>query len=269
MRSHVFIAAVFLACAASAAAAQTASPGAGARPTAGWSVGLGAGAITSPSYRGSSTYRVRPIPAITARHGDDFSFSGLEADYTPFRAGPWSAGAQGRFRFGQRERDNINALRGLGGVGASFELGGFLRYGSGPVSIKASLAQDVLSGHEGQVGGVSVAYSKTIRRTPAGPVLFSAGPSLNWASAKFNGAYYGVDAVQARRSGLAPYRPGSGLESAGLSATLIAPVGRRVNVVAIAGLDRLIGDAADSPRIRVRGTPTQMTLGAFMTYRIF
>ena len=57
--------------------------------------------------------------------------------------------------------------------------------------------------------------------------------------------------------------------SAGVSATLIAPLSRRVNVVAIAGLDRLVGDAADSPRVLERGAATQMTVGAFVTYRIF
>lgn len=54
-----------------------------------------------------------------------------------------------------------------------------------------------------------------------------------------------------------------------MSATLIAPVSRRVSLIAIAGLDRLIGEAADSPRIVDRGSRTQTTVGAFVTYRLF
>lgn len=234
----------------------------------GWTVGLGAGAIVTPDFRGSSTYRVRPVPALIARHGDDFVLSGLEASYRPFRAGPWSAGAQARFRFGQRERDNRVALRGLGGVSPSVELGGFIGYGRGPVTVKASVSQDVAGGHGGQVAALSAAYSQVLRRTAAGPVLLGGGPSLTWASSGFNRAYYGVDAGQAARSGLAYYRPGSGLESAGLSANLIAPLSRRVTLVAIAGYDRLLARAADSPRIRERGSRDQATVGAFLTYRL-
>jgi outer membrane protein len=250
---------------ASAALAQAPTGG----PPEGWTVSLGAGAIASPDHRGSSTYRVRPIPAITARHGDDFAFSGLEANYTPVRAGPWTAGAQGRFRFGQRESDNRVALRGLGGVDPSVELGGFVGYGQGPISLKASLAQDVAGGHGGQVAALGAAYSTVLRRTAAGPVLLSAGPSVSWASGKFNRAYYGVDAAQAGRSGLTPYRPGSGLESTGVSANLIAPLNRRVTLIGIAGFDRLIDKAADSPRVRLRGSRNQATIGAFLTYRLF
>jgi outer membrane scaffolding protein for murein synthesis (MipA/OmpV family) len=244
-----------------------AQPGLSGGPT-GWTVGLGAGAILTPDFRGSSDYRIRPIPALIVRHGDDFVLSGLEASYAPLRSGGWSAGAQGRFRFGQRERDNRAALRGLGGVSPSVELGGFLAYGRGPVTFKAALAQDVAGGHGGQVASLGAAYSTPLRRTAAGPVLFGAGPSVTWASKGFNRAYYGVDGGQSVRSGLAVYRPASGLESAGLSGNLVAPLSRRVTLVAIAGYDRLIGEAADSPRIRQRGSRNQATVGAFLTYRI-
>ncbi len=243
------------------------APQAGGPPT-GWSVGVGAGAIASPDYRGASTYSVRPIPALTVRHGDNFALNGLEAAYTPVRAGPWRAGVQARFRFGQHEADNRVALRGLGDVGASVELGGFVGYGRGPVTLKASFAQDVAGGHGAQVASLGAAYAVQLQRTSAGPVLFSAGPSVTWASGKFNRAYYGVDAGQSARSGLAPYRPGSGVESVGLSANLIAPLSRRVTFVALAGYDRLSGEAADSPRVRGLGSRSQATIGAFLTYSL-
>lgn len=237
--------------------------------TSGWLVGLGGGVIASPDYRGASTYRVRPIPAIAVRYGDDFALSGLEASYTGIRAGSWRAGAQARFRFGQEEADNRVALSGLGDVDPSVELGGFVGYGQGPVTLKASFAHDVAGGHGGQVATLSAAYTTQLHRSSAGPVLFSVGPSVTWASAKFNRAYYGVDIRQSAGSGLAYYRPGSGLESAGLSMNLIAPLSRRITFIANAGYDRLVAKAADSPRVRERGSPSQATIGAFLTYRLF
>jgi len=253
----------------SAATASHAQAPPGGGPPSGWSVGVGAGVITSPAYRGASTYRARPIPALSVRRGDDFALSGLEASYTPLRAGPWTAGAKARFRFGQRERDNQVAMRGLGDVSPSVELGGFVGFGRGPVTLTAALAQDVAGGHGGQVATLGAAYSVPLRRTAAGPVLLSAGPSVTWGSGKFNRSYYGVDAGQSARSGLAPYRPGAGLESAGLSANLIAPLSRRVTFVAVAGYDRLAGEAAASPRVRGLGSRDQGVVGAFLTYRVF
>lgn len=235
----------------------------------GWAVGVGGGVIASPDYRGSSTYRVRPIPAVTARYADDFALSGLEASYTAMRAGPWRAGAHARFRFGQDEDDNRVALRGLGSVSPSVELGGFVGYGQGPVSIKASFAHDVARGHGGQVATLSATHTTQLRRTSAGPVLFGIGPSVTWASSKFNRSYYGVDERQSARSGLASYRPSSGFESAGVSMNLITPLSRRVTLVTIASYDRLIDEAANSPRVRGPGSRNQATIGAFVTYRLF
>lgn len=255
--------------AASVAHAQPSSlPGPPAGAGQGWTASVGAGGLVSPAFRGGSSYLVRPIPALIVRHGDDFALSGLEASYTPLRSGPWSAGAQARFRFGQDEADNRVALRGLGDVGFAAELGGFVRYGAGPVSLKASFAQDVAGGHDGQVATLGAVYALPLARTRSGPWLLSAGPSVTWASGKFNRAYYGVDAAQSARSGLAPYRPGSGLESAGLSANLIAPLTSRITLVGVAGYDRLLDRAADSPRIRQRGARDQGTVGLFLTYRI-
>ena len=268
MHNRILLAAAALS--ATTAHAQAPAPGGppSGPPSAGWSVNVGAGAIISPDFRGASSSRVLPIPALVIRHGRDFVLSGLEASYTPLRSGPWTAGAQARFRFGQRESDNPVALWGLGGVSPSVELGGFVGYGRGPVTLKAAVAHDVAGGHGGQVATLGAAYSVPLRRTSAGPMIFSAGPSVTWASGKFNRSYYGVDAGQSARSGLAAYRPGSGLESFGLSANLIAPLSRRITFVAIAGYDRLAGKAADSPRVRQRGSRDQPTIGAFLTYQL-
>ena len=144
-----------------------------------------------------------------------------------------------------------------------------MSYGPGPLKLKASLTHDVANGHGGQVATLGAAYTAQVRRTPAGPVLLSIGPSLTWASGRFNRAYYGVDGRQSARSGLAPYRPRSGLESAGLAMNLVAPISARVTFAAIASYDRLTGDAADGPRVRGLGSRDQAMVGAFATYRLF
>jgi outer membrane scaffolding protein for murein synthesis (MipA/OmpV family) len=253
---------------ASAGAAHAQAPPGGGAP-AGWAVGAGGGAIVTPAFRGASTYRVRPVPALAIRHGDDFTLSGLEASYAAVRAGAWRAGAQARDRVGQQERDTRVARRGLGDVGASVELGAFLSRSVGAFTVKGSYARDVAGGHDGGVATLGASYSAVLGRTASGPVLLNAGPSATWGSSRFNRSYYGVNAAQSARSGLAAYRPGSGFESVGVSTSLVAPVSGRVTFVALAGLERLVGVAARSPRVRAPGSRNQASLGAFLTYRLF
>ena len=230
---------------------------------------VGAGPLVTPDFLGARTYRVLPIPALDIRQGENFAVSGLQASYTLLRSRGLTGGANARLRFGQKESNNRVALRGLGGVGAAAEVGGFLDYGAGPWSTRLTVAQDLAGGHGGVVGDLSASYATSLSRTAAGPVMLRAGPSLTIASKRFNTAYFGVDGSQSVRSGLAAYSPGGGVESTGVSATVIAPLSRRVTLIALGGYSRLLAAAADSPRVQLRGSADQVTAGLFLTYRLF
>lgn len=235
----------------------------------GWQVQVGGGALVTPDFQGASGHRTRALPYISVAYGDLISASvqgGVSANL--YRSGDVVAGPRARFRFGQDESDSPG-LQGLGDVDPSIELGGFVGYRRGPFSAELSAGQDVLGGHRGAVIEASAGVTAPVARTASGPVLVSAGPSVTFVTSKVNRAFFGVDPVQSAASGLPLYAPSGGLQQAGVNATLIVPVSRRMSIVGFAGYARLLGDAADSPRVRLRGAADQVSGGLFVTWALF
>lgn len=243
-------------------------PGAGARSD-GWQVQVGGGGLVTPDFRGSTDYRVRALPYVSVKFGDAVEASVQEGvSFALVDRNGFSAGPLARFRFGQEEDDN-RALVGLGEVDPSLEAGGFLGYRRGPFSLRLTAGQDVIGGHGGGVTELGAALTAPIARTAAGPVLASAGPKMTFVTSKVNRAYFGVDGSQAAASGLPVFRPSGGLQAAGLNMMLIAPIAPKLSVVGFVGFERLLGDAAESPRVQQRGSRDQASGGIFITYRLF
>lgn len=250
-----------------------AQEGAGSAPAGGskFSLDLGAGAFVAPTYSGSRRSSLKLVPAIRASYGDIVEFSpqdGLTANV--IRVGGITAGPLARLRFGRKESDDRTALRGFGDINPSAELGGFLNYELGPVSLRATLGQDVANGHKGAVGDLAASYATNLATTEAGPWLLSIGPTASFGSINYMRASYGVSSAQSQRSGRNAFNPGAGLESFGLSASLIVPITDRVSLTTLAGWSRLAGDAASSPLVRNGfGSANQVSGGLFLTYKIY
>jgi outer membrane scaffolding protein for murein synthesis (MipA/OmpV family) len=235
----------------------------------GWDVRVGGGALVTPEFKGASGTRTRALPYVSVRYGELFAATvqdGISANL--YRSGDFVAGPMVRFRFGQEENDSRD-LRGLGDVDIAIEPGAFAGYESGRFSARIQASHDVAGGHGGGIVELDAAVTLPVARTRSGPVLLSAGPGATFVTAKVNRAFFGVDATQALASGLPAYRPDGGLQEFGVNLTAIAPVGRRTTVVGLLGYGRLIGDAADSPRVRQRGSPDQFTAGLFIAYALF
>ena len=144
------------------------------------------------------------------------------------------------------------------------EAGAFVERRFGPMGswrARAELRQG-FGGHQGLVGDLSLAYAGR-----SGKLLYSVGPRTTFASRDYVQTYFGVDAGQAARTGLAVSRPGGGLVSFGLGGTAIRPLDRNRTVSLFGGIDRL-GDApAGTSLIRQRGQRTTFNLGLAYSYR--
>lgn len=237
----------------------------------GFHLRIGGGALILPDYLGSKTYRTQPLPYISATYGDDVALSYIDGlTYNAVRLGGLTAGPVARVRIGQNESDNRRVLRGLGNVGTSLEVGGFVNYESGPFSARLVIAQDVASGNKGLIAELGAQYTVNVLETAAGPWMLSAGPSLSIVDSRYNRSYFGINEQQSFRSGRPLYRPGGGLESVGFSAQLVAPITRKIAVTALFGDDRLLSDAARSPIVRGGvGAANQLLGGVFLTYQLF
>lgn len=243
-----------------------------------WSVTLGAGSLLSPTFEGDDDYRVSVLPNVQVSYGDAFFASVQEGvGYRVIDTGVLRAGPIARLRFSRDENgdqpfavtgDDTNDLAGLGDISTSIELGGFVEYDFGEITISAE-ARQAASGHEGLVADVGARWKgRSMAFGP--PLIWSIGPRLRLVDDTFNAAYFGVTNTQSAASGLPTYTASGGLHSYGLGATTIIPIDRdgRWTAVAIAGYDRLMDSAADSPLVRLRGDQDQATIGVFVSYRL-
>lgn len=245
----------------------------------GWTLSVGAGGLYAPAYEGDDSYRLSVLPNVQLNYGDRFFASVQDGvgyrwiDTPSLRLGPI-----GRVEFSRAEDgdqpfavtgEDTEDLRGLGDVDASVELGGFLEYDVGAVTLSAE-ARQAVSGHDGFAADLEARWSG-VSRAFGPPVIWSIGPRARLVDDTYNDAYFGVDAAQSAASGLSTYEAAGGLYSYGAGASAVIPLTAdgAWAAVMIAGYDRLSGDAASSPLVQDRGSEDQASIGMFLSYRVF
>ncbi|MSO99406.1 MAG: MipA/OmpV family protein [Rhodospirillaceae bacterium] len=218
---------------------------------------LGLGPAVSPEYEGAKHYNVYAAPLISLRYKNLvevdnnqvrvnlFGEKGAIWESSNFRAGPTL-----KIDFDRSEKDSLD-LKGLGNVGTSFELGAFASYTNGPMRYRVRVRQDVASGHKGMLSDLDV--SLAVFRTKT--VTVGSRLGTTWVSKKYMTSYFGVNATQARASGLPVYTAGAGIKDVSLSVGGEMKVAERWAVVVNGGYQRLLSKAKSSPLVRLRGSP--------------
>jgi len=259
LRSAALLGAALLALAAHPAAAQDA-------PGRGWTVTIGGGAQAYPKYPGADSYGINPLPIFGfRREGEPMPFEGPDDGFGIGLLGRDSAfniGPAIRFQ-GKREQDDVGAP--VGDVGFTVEVGGFVEvYPMENFRLRAELRQG-LGGHDGLTGDVGA----DIVLRDADSYIFSIGPRARWADNDYHDTYFGVP-LALPASGLAAFNPGGGFYAVGAIAGYTQRLGRNWGLYGYAGYDRLIGDAADSPIVRVTGSRSQLAggLGLFLEFNV-
>lgn len=249
-----------------------------AEPEDDWQVRIGVGTLYSPAFLGSDDYQLQAGPNVEIRFRDRLFVSivdgiGFDVIKTDnFRAGPVISYGQGRndkgsgpFRIAGKPSE---ALIGLGDIKGSAEAGGYIEYQSGGFSAKIEVRK-ALGGHDGIISDIGARYTIGLMGLTVGDqsVVFSAGPRATIVDDKYNHAFFGIDAGQSLRSGLAEFDAKGGLLTYGVGAAVIVPISSNFSASLIGGFDRLAGDAAKSPLVRERGSRNQATVGLGLTYR--
>jgi outer membrane protein len=243
----------------------------------GWRLTVGAGGLMAPTYEGDDSYRLSILPNVQVTYGDDFFASVQEGvGYRFVNTDAFRAGPTGRLKFSRGEDgdqpfavtgDDTTDLQGLGEVDTTFELGGFLEYEIGGLTLGAE-ARKAVSGHDGAVLDLDASWSgRSMAFGP--PLIWSVGPRVRVVDDTYTQAYFGVTPVQSAAAGLPVYTAGGGVYSYGVGGTAILPIDDRWTIVAFASYEKLTGDAADSPLVQLRGSEDQATLGVFVSYRAF
>lgn len=234
-------------------------------------VRLGLGPVIAPDYEGSDDYNVDPVPAVSLRYGNFLEVDNNEVKVTAFNrlfnanmggGSSLRAGPLVRIDFGRDEADSPD-LRGMGDVDIALELGAFVSYQlESGTRVRVRVRHDVIKGHSGTLAIADV-IQPFIR---SGRFVLGGVVQATWASGPYMRSYFGVNAAQAAASGYPVYRPGSGFKdiNAGLNGNY--RLAERWSVVANVNYKRLIGGAADSPIVRIAGSPNQMNYSAFVVY---
>jgi outer membrane scaffolding protein for murein synthesis (MipA/OmpV family) len=252
-----FLFAILLVSAAFAAAPAHAQAAGGKTGGDDFHLTIGGGALYAPTYLGSDHYEVDPIPLFDLRYADRFFLStrdGIGLNLVE-PGSNWRAGPVVKYR-AARDQDDDSALRGMGDVDAAGEAGGYVHYDLRPFSMGAELRQG-FGGHDGVIGDLFVNWSTKLSDS----LMLTVGPKATIASRDFTETYFGVSAAQAARTGYRAYSPDGPYISYGLSASLRYRINDYLSLGGFAGIDRIAGDAADSPLVDQAGSPTQARLG--------
>jgi outer membrane protein len=221
----------------------------------------GIGPQLVPSYPGSKDVNIRPLWDLSIARGDEpFEFEAADESFgIPFRIGDLQVGPALNVEGARRVKETGP---GIEEVGTSIELGGFAQVSFSPNFRVRTEVRKAVNGHRGWVG--SAGFDWVSRDKDA--YLFSIGPRVGFSDRTYQDAYFGVSPASSALTGLPVHRPRSAIHSVGALAGFIYQLDDRWGLYSYAKYDRLIGDAGDSPVIRSRGTPDQLSGGLALTY---
>jgi outer membrane protein len=231
-------------------------------------VRIGLGPVIFPDYDGSDSYKVSLKPLFTLRYRDVFQIDNNRLRV--FVVGSNALFPSERFKLGPllkigsgRDEDNNTALTGLGNVGTSVEFGIFGSYEIGPAQLRLRIQKDVANGHSGLVviGDVQSGIYKTENLT----VVVSL--SSSWSDGRYMDSFFGINGMQSLASGLPVFNAGSGLKDVKGGFGANYNLSDHWSVMGFAGYSRLLGDANNSPLVKLRGSPNQFASGVFASFR--
>ncbi|SLN59211.1 MltA-interacting protein MipA [Roseovarius gaetbuli] len=225
-------------------------------------VGIGVGAY--PDYFGSDDQSFGAAPFGRFSWGERYvAFQATFVKANLLQHSNWRAGPTVFWRFGRSDVDD-RAVDLLPDIDGSLELGGFVGYESVSPGdprdrwgLSGGIAHDVSGVYNGITASASA--SKWIPATRFGALGFSLGAT--YGSSDFMDSRFSVDASGAAASGLDEFTAGSGVRDVRASIVYIQAISREWQIGGGLVYSRLLGDAADSPIVRDRGSRNQLYYG--------
>ena len=233
-------------------------------PSGGWTATVGLGGDYKPDYEGAKHNKFSPVPIFAIRRAgsaEQFRAPNDSSSIALFDFGNLRAGPALKVRWA-RDANSYSELNGLGKVSATVELGGFLEYY--PVDwfrTRVEVRQGI-GGHTGIVSNFSADAIIPL----SDRFTISGGPRFTAETAKAVEPYFGISSLQSIASGLPTFAAKGGPHSAGAGAQVSYKLTPRWEVHSYVEYTRLLGDAASSPIVKLRGSENQTTVGIGASY---
>jgi outer membrane scaffolding protein for murein synthesis (MipA/OmpV family) len=179
---------------------------------------VGAGAAIVPDYEGSDDSEGVPLPYFSAqwKNGRYVKLDGAALKANLLANDTWSLGPLLQYRAKRDDDVDNNAVSKMREIDAATEAGAFLGYKFNNWDFGIQMAADVSNEHDGMLTTAGTGYTfKTDRMSTR------IGVSLTYADDDYMDTYFSVDADNAARSGLTPYKAESGLKDIGVNVMLL------------------------------------------------
>jgi outer membrane protein len=245
-------------------AAAPVAPAFTKEPPGQWTVELGLEIRTLPHYQGSEVYGAYPFPLLDVRAAGTpprFHAPRDGIGYALYDTDTIKAGPVLQVELGRHVKHNPS-LEGLGNVGFTAEIGGFVDYWPVPwLRARVELRQG-FGGHHGIVSDETVDLV-----VPVSPQwTLSGGPRMTVATREANEPYFDVNLAQSAATGLPVYEAGAGIRSIGAGGQVRYQWNRRWASHGFVEYTRLVGGVGGSPIVTERGAPDQGMIGFGTTY---
>jgi outer membrane protein len=229
-----------------------------------WTVRLGGDGGMAPDFVGSKNLMFSPKLIFSVqRAGSPEHFRGALdnpsialIDYGQFRAGPVAKLDTGRAESVDK------ALKGLGGVGATIELGAFVEYFPVDWFRTRVEVRNGFGAQRGIFGDLSADAILPLTER----ITLSGGPRFSFTNAQAISPLFGINEAQSLASGLPTYHVSGGSYSTGVGGQIGYRLTSQWEVHGYVEYDRLLGSAAASPLVKLRGSPDQLMVRLGLSY---
>ena len=219
-----------------------------------------------PDFEGANRYTLSPTGIFSihrAGSGDRFHGPRDGASFGLIDFGGFRAGPVGKFK-SARTASSYTELNGLGDVKFAIELGGFAEYFPTDWFRARVEVRQGFVGHHGVVADFSADVIVPVLER----VTVSGGPRFKLENTHYQATapYFSINAVQAMASGLPIFDAAGGSHSVGAGTQLRYQIDPRWEAHSYVEYERLLGGAAASPLVTLRGSPNQITVGLGASY---
>lgn len=211
-------------------------------------IAIGVGGMYQPAFVGAKKYRFQPLPAIDIKQGMFFANFQNGIGLAPVDNDILTAGVGITMMDNYRKKDvptGIDRVKFGGGVR------GFVTVKQLGFEATVGVTQGVVGGTKGMIADFNLARPIMVNQR----VFLMPSVTARWANAKHSNRFYGVDAQESAASGLAQFRPGSGLLDAQASLGLMYQFADHISFGMIGGAQTLLGDNSDSPIVKKKTAP--------------
>jgi outer membrane protein len=228
------------------------------------------GVLMAPEYEGSDELQAAPLISARANYEQYYIETnglGVRANVSPMKSvefGPVLSYTMGR----DNDVENERAKR-MREIDAGVSTGAFVRVPFRGVMDKTdelALELQATSDVSDASDGTTISFGPSYSYSPTEKLRLGVSAMATYATDDYNQTYFGIDADNSARSGLAAYKAEGGMKDVGLLVNANYALNKRWGITSIAGYKELIGDAADSPIVDREGNAGQMMVGVGISY---